>query len=98
MSGFDLFAEDFVGTTPDGTVVTKRDVVATLFSPAYDIDEFENTDIQVRAYGDAAVVVARGIVRGRYQGKDASGQSARHFRIARSMRLSGTSHINATNA
>ena len=70
----DLFAEDFVGTTPDGAVDTKRDVVATLFSPAYDIDEFENADIQVRVYGDAAVVVARGIVRGRYQGKDASGQ------------------------
>jgi uncharacterized protein (TIGR02246 family) len=70
----ELFAEDFVGTTPDGTVLTKRDVVGTLFSPAYDIDEFENTDIQVRVFGDAAVVVARGIVRGRYQGKDASGQ------------------------
>jgi uncharacterized protein (TIGR02246 family) len=70
----DLFAEDFVGTTPDGTVLTKRDVIASLFSPAYDIDEFNNVDIQVRMYGDAAVVVARGVVRGRYQGKDASGQ------------------------
>jgi hypothetical protein len=49
----ELFAEDFVGTTPDGTLLTKRDVVGTLFSPAYDIDEFENTDIQVRVFGVA---------------------------------------------
>jgi hypothetical protein len=59
----ELVAEDFVGTTPDGTVLTKRDVVATLFLPAYEIDEFENTDVQVRAYGHAAVVVGRGVVR-----------------------------------
>src|SRR5262245_9224460 len=70
----DLLAADFVGTTPDGIVLTKQAVLFELFSPAYDIDSFENTDIDVRVYGDAAVVVARGIVRGRYKGQDASGQ------------------------
>jgi hypothetical protein len=70
----ELLAEEFVGTTPEGVVLTKKEVVHTLFSPAYDIDAFENTDIDVRVYGDAAVVVARGIVRGRYNGHDASGQ------------------------
>jgi ketosteroid isomerase-like protein len=55
-------------------VLTKQEVIFSLFSPAYDIDSFENTDIDVRVYGDAAVVVARGIVGGRYNGQDASGQ------------------------
>jgi Domain of unknown function (DUF4440) len=70
----DLLAAEFVGTTPDGTVLTKQEVIVSLFSAAYDIDSFENTDIDVRLYGDAAVVVARGVVRGRYMGQDASGQ------------------------
>jgi len=70
----DLLAEEFVGTTPEGTVLTKKEVVTSLFSPAYEIESLENTDIDVRIYGDAAVVVARGIVRGRYNGQDASGQ------------------------
>src|SRR3954462_13787424 len=46
--------------TPDGTVLNKRDVIENLFSPAYEIDDFENTDIDVRVFGMAAVVVARG--------------------------------------
>jgi ketosteroid isomerase-like protein len=70
----ELLAEEFVGTTPEGAVLTKKEVVLTLFSPAYDIDVFENTDIDVRVHGNAAVVVARGVVRGRYHGQDASGQ------------------------
>jgi hypothetical protein len=70
----DLLAAEFIATTPDGTVLTKQDVIVSLFSPAYEIESFENTDIDVRLYGDAAVVVARGIVRGRYSGQDASGQ------------------------
>jgi hypothetical protein len=70
----DLLAEEFVGTTPEGIVLTKKNVISTLFSPAYDIEVFENTDIDVRVYGNAAVVVARGIVRGRYNGQDANGQ------------------------
>jgi hypothetical protein len=70
----DLLAEDFVGTTPEGTVLTREEVVVSLFSPAYDIESLDNTDIDVRVYGEAAVVVGRGIVRGRYNGQDASGQ------------------------
>ena len=70
----DLLAAEFIATTPDGTVLTKQEVIVSLFSPAYEIESFENTDIDVRFYGDAAVVVARGIVRGRYNGQDASGQ------------------------
>ena len=70
----DLLAEEFVGTTPEGKVLTKKEVVISLFSPAYDIERLENTDIDVRLYGHAAVVVARGVVQGRYNGQDASGQ------------------------
>ena len=70
----DLSAAEFVGTTPEGVVLTKQEVISSLFSPAYDIESFENTDIDVRVYGNAAVVVARGIVRGRYNGQDASGE------------------------
>lgn len=81
----ELLADDFVGTTPDGTVLAKADVIGTLFSPAYDIDTFENADIDVRVHGDAAVVIARGIVQGRYNGQDASGQ----FRYTRVWTLQG---------
>jgi ketosteroid isomerase-like protein len=69
-----LLADDFVGTTANGMVLTKQEVIESLFSPAYDIEAFENTDIDVRLHGDTAIVVARGIVRGRYNGENANGQ------------------------
>jgi ketosteroid isomerase-like protein len=69
-----LLAPDFVGTTPTGTVLGKPAVLDSLFSPAYDIETFENADIEVRFFGDVAVVLGRGVVRGKYNGHDASGQ------------------------
>ena len=48
--------------------------MSSLFSPAYEIEVFENSDFDIRVYGDTAVVIARGTVRGRYSGQDASGQ------------------------
>src|SRR6266550_3108719 len=35
----------------DGRVLTKRDVSASLFSQACEIDDFQNTDIEVRLFG-----------------------------------------------
>ena len=70
----DLLAAEFVSTTPEGVVLTKQEVISSLFSTTYEIDSFENTDIDVRVYGNAAVVVARGMVRGRYNGRDANGE------------------------
>jgi ketosteroid isomerase-like protein len=44
------------------------------------MESLVNDDIQVRIYGNVAVVTARGTARGRYKGQDASGQF-RYIRV-----------------
>ncbi len=69
-----LLAEDFVGINNLGQELTKAQVLADFSSSDYDIDLLVNEDIRVRVFGNAAVATARGRVKGRYKGRDASGQ------------------------
>jgi ketosteroid isomerase-like protein len=69
-----LMADEFVATVPPGILITKAQVIAQVASPHVDIESLINDEIEVRIFGDAAVVTARGTAKGRMQGKDASGQ------------------------
>lgn len=52
-------ADDYVLITPTGMVRTKRDVIRELATPGMKMEPFEPTDVQVRMYGDTAVVTGR---------------------------------------
>lgn len=75
-----LMADDFVATVPPGKVINKAEVIAQVTSPDLEMESLANDDIQVRVYGNAAVVTARGAARGRYKGQDVSGQF-RYIRV-----------------
>jgi ketosteroid isomerase-like protein len=69
-----LLADDFVGTNPLARVLDKKQTMAELGSPDYELESLMNEDIRVRLFGDVAVAKARGTAKGRYKGQDASGQ------------------------
>ena len=52
-------SEDYVLVTPNGTVLTKRDVVSELATPGMKMNPFEAIEVQIRVYGDSAVINGR---------------------------------------
>jgi hypothetical protein len=52
-------ADDFVLVTVNGIVKTKDDVVRDLVTPDFSMEPYEPTELQVRVYGDTAIVTGR---------------------------------------
>ena len=52
-------ADDYVLVTPSGEKQTKRDVMHGLVRPGLKMEPYETTEVQVRVYGDAAIVTGR---------------------------------------
>ena len=52
-------ADDYVLITPDGETRTKRDVIRGLVRPGLKMEPYETTEVQIRVYGDAAIVTGR---------------------------------------
>lgn len=52
-------ADEYVLITPTGATKTKRDVIRELATPGMKMEPFEPFDVQVRMYGDCAVVTGR---------------------------------------
>jgi ketosteroid isomerase-like protein len=62
-------ADDWTIIGPDGRVGDKATFLALVRSGALTHDVMESHDVIVRVYGDAAVVIARGVSGGKYQGQ-----------------------------
>jgi ketosteroid isomerase-like protein len=62
-------ADDWTIVGPDGSVSDKATFLALVASGTLSHDVLESHDLDVRVYGDAAVVVARGVSGGRYRGQ-----------------------------
>jgi ketosteroid isomerase-like protein len=62
-------AEDWVIVGSDGSVGDKAAFLALVKSGALTHDVMESEDLNVRVYGDTAVVTARGVSGGKYQGQ-----------------------------
>jgi ketosteroid isomerase-like protein len=64
-------ADDFTLTEGDGKVTTKAEDVASLKNakPPQPDDAFDVEDVQVRLYGDTAVLIGRVIIRYRNRGQ-----------------------------
>lgn len=52
-------ADDYLLITPTGATKTKRDVIRELHTPGMRMEPFDPTEVQVRMYGDTAVVTGR---------------------------------------
>jgi uncharacterized protein YndB with AHSA1/START domain/ketosteroid isomerase-like protein len=64
-----FMTDDWTIIGPDGSVGTKARFLALVRSGALTHDVMESHEVDVRVYGDAAVVIARGISGGRYEGE-----------------------------
>ena len=63
-----FMSDDWIIIGPDGRFSAKADFLALVRSGALTHDVMESTDLDVRIYGDAAVLVANGVSAGHYQG------------------------------
>ena len=52
-------SDDYVLITPAGTVRSKADVVSELATPGMKMDPFDAIEVQIRVYGDTAVINGR---------------------------------------
>ena len=62
-------ADDWTIIGPDGSVGDKATFLGLVKSGALTHDVMESEDFHVRVYGDTAVVTAKGISGGKYQGQ-----------------------------
>ena len=52
-------ADDYVLITPTGAMKSKRDVIRELSTPGMKMEPFDPFDVQVRTFGDTAIVTGR---------------------------------------
>jgi ketosteroid isomerase-like protein len=64
-----LYAEDFIGIGPSGTVRTKAQVIADFTSGNLRFQSITTDDVQWRVYGDMAVETGRSTMDGQDRGK-----------------------------
>lgn len=68
-----VLADDYTDTQPEGSIVTKAQTIASLRSGEDVITSCALSNLRVRVYGDAAVVLYLYRVRENFQAKDVSG-------------------------
>src|SRR5262245_50549457 len=64
-----LYAEDFIGVGPSGTLRTKPQVIADFTSGNLQFQSITTDEVQWRVYGDTAVETGRSIMKGQDKGK-----------------------------
>jgi ketosteroid isomerase-like protein len=65
------YAEGYTWTSPEGTVNDRAKDIAEAKDVTF--DSFNNSDMQVRVYGDTAVVTGISTIKGKYKAEDISG-------------------------
>src|SRR5581483_10985114 len=64
-----IYADDFVGVGPSGTVRTKPQVISDFTSGDLRFQSITTDDVRVRVYGNAAVETGRSTMNGQDKGK-----------------------------
>ncbi len=67
-------ADDYTFITPRGTLMTKAQLLANLKSGEIKLQSQNLDDLQVRVYGETAVLTGRSTQKGQFLGQDSSGQ------------------------
>ena len=65
-----IYADDFIGVGPSGTVRTKQQVIADFTSHDLKFQSITTEEVQVRVYGNTAVEKGRSTMTGQDKGKD----------------------------
>jgi uncharacterized protein (TIGR02246 family) len=64
-----IYADDFIGVGPSGTVRTKAQVLSDFTSGDLKFQSITTDDVQVRVYGNTAVEIGRSTMSGQDRGK-----------------------------
>ena len=64
-----IYADDFIGVGPSGTVRTKRQVISDFTSADLKFQSITTDDVQVRVYGNTAVETGISTITGQDKGK-----------------------------
>jgi len=64
-----IYADDFVGIGPSGTVRTKKDVLADFASGTLKFQSITTEEVRIRVYGNAAVETGLSTMKGQDAGK-----------------------------
>lgn len=75
----DLLSDDFLGISPDGTLLTKQEMLDAYRNGSIHITTLDTLDERVRVYGSTAVVLTKVRVTGTINGNNISG----HYRYTR---------------
>lgn len=67
-------ADDYVSTFPDGAVLDKQGEIAALASGAVALTAMTPREMNVRIYGDAAVITGQSGIRATVNGEEVSGE------------------------
>ena len=67
-------ADDFTVVWPDGQIINKQDDVKSYEAEGAVFSEFKIADLDVRFYGETAIVVGQGSIKGHTPTKDLSGR------------------------
>ena len=67
-------ADDYVSTFPDGTVLDKKGEIESLKSGDIALTEMTPSEINVRTYGEAAVITGRSTIKAKVKGQEVSGE------------------------
>jgi hypothetical protein len=70
-----MTADDYTVINISGQLLTKAQVLEAIKSGDLKYDQLANNDLQVRVYGDTAVLTGRTAQKGQFKGKDISGQT-----------------------
>ena len=61
--------DDWTIVDSDGSIGTRKDFLALVRSGDVSHDRMETHDADVRVYGESAIIIARGVSGGKYQGQ-----------------------------
>ena len=64
-----IYADDFIGIGPSGTLRTKKDVLADFTSGSLKFQSITTDDVRIRVYGNAAVETGLSTMKGQDTGK-----------------------------
>jgi len=68
-----IWADEYLGTAPDGRVVNKTDLIAAVSGGAIVLESLEMDDLRVRLFDDVAVMTGHAVVKANVDHEDYSG-------------------------
>src|SRR4030042_1294000 len=71
---YKMLADDFIGTTPEGAVYTKAQLLEGVKSSKENYISMVDDEVKVHVFGDAVVISARNTITMRVEGKETSFQ------------------------